>query len=233
MGRPRQSQRFPDALIFDMDGLLLDTERVDRAAFEAACRDAGYPSPDMSVYADCIGTTGRKVEAILRKGYGSGFPWEAVHKNWRQRYRERLENQPADVKPGAIEILSHAERSGIPCGLATSTHSRLAALELARAGLDGYFSVVVTGDSVRRGKPDPEPYVTAAQRLGACAGRCWALEDSANGVRSAMAAGCQVFQVPDLVEPSPELRSLGHEVVETLHDVLAVLLEARNGEFDD
>lgn len=222
----------PDALIVDMDGLLIDTERVDRDAFEQACRDVGWESPDMKTYADCIGTTGPDVEAILRKGYGPDFPWAVVRDTWRQRYIEYFQDRPADVKPGAGELLSYAAQRGIPCGVATSTQSPLAALKLGLSGLDGHFSVVVTGDDVRRGKPHPEPYVTAARRLGVCPDRCWALEDSANGVRSALAAGCQVFQVPDLVDPSPELRQLGHQIVETLHDVLRALKKTRVEELD-
>ena len=222
----RELRPTPDALIFDMDGLILDTERVDRKAFEDACRDAGWQSPDMNVYADCIGVTGPEVEAILRNGYGPGFPWEAVRRVWRRRYNDHMENRPADVQPGAVELLMYANEKDVPCGLATSTGSSLTATKLALSGLKRYFSVLVTGDDVRRGKPDPEPYVTAAGRLGYLPSRCWALEDSANGVRSALAAGCHVIQVPDLVVPSPELRRLGHEVAETLHDVLEALREA-------
>ena len=142
---------------------------------------------------------------------------------WRQRRLDRIENRPVDVKPGAVELLTHANDMGVSCGLATSTRSSLAEAMLARAGLDRYFSIIVTGDDVRRGKPDPEPYITAAERLGVHPSRCWALEDSANGVRSASAAGCHMFQVPYLVVPTPELRRLGHDVVETLHDVLELL----------
>ncbi|WP_446831654.1 HAD family hydrolase [Candidatus Foliamicus sp.] len=219
----RQQRSNPDALIFDMDGLLLDTERLDRDAFEEACRDAGWQSPDMTVYADCIGTTGSDTEKILRNGHCPDFPWEAVHSAWLKRRNDHLENRPADVKPGAVELLRYANKRELPCALATSTHSSLTATKLALSGLSGYFSVVVAGDDVEQGKPAPEPYITAAQRLGVRPDRCWALEDSANGVRSASAAGCYVFQVPDLVVPTSNLRRLGHEVVESLHDVLAAL----------
>ena len=222
----RQHRPTPDALIFDMDGLLLDTERIDRNAFEDACCDAGWQSPDMKVYADCIGLAGPDVEAVLRKGYGSDFPWETVRAIWRRRYLDHMENRPADVKPGAVELLTYANDKEIPCGLATSTHAILTATKLALSGLDGYFPVLVTGDEVQRGKPDPEAFITAAECLGVRPDRCWAIEDSANGVHSALAAGCHVFQVPDLVMPTAELIRLGHEVVETLHDVLEALRDA-------
>ena len=147
----------------------------------------------------------------------------------RRRYHDHMENRPADVKAGAVELLTYANEKDVPCGLATSTGSSLTATKLELSGLDRHFSVIVTGDDVRRGKPNPEPFVTAARRLGQHPTRCWALEDSANGVRSALAAGCQVFQVPDLVIPSTKLRRLGHEVAETLHDVLEALREATYG----
>ncbi|MDE0191876.1 MAG: HAD family phosphatase [Gammaproteobacteria bacterium] len=223
---PCRHRVYPDALIFDMDGLLLGTERLYRDSFEEACHDAGWPSPDMTVYANSIGATLSEGATILRDGYGPSFPWEAVRGMWRKRLLEHAGNRPADVKSGAMELLSYCRERGIPCGLATSTHSRLAARKLALARLDGYFSVRVTGDAVHRGKPDPEPYSTAAERLGIRPERCWAMEDSANGARSALAAGCRVFQVPDLIEPSEQLRGLGHEVVDTLYDVLEALREA-------
>ena len=217
----------PDALVFDMDGLLLDTERIALRAFEEACGEAGWPDPDLDVYARCIGSTGGDEGAILRAGYGPDFPWDAVRDGWWRRYHEHVEHRAVPVKPGATELLSYCVESGLPCALATSTRAALAQRKLSLAGLDGYFPVRVTGDMVRRGKPDPEPYLSAAARLGARPERCWAFEDSANGVRSACAAGFEVFQVPDLVEPLPELRRLGHTVLESLYDAIDELREAR------
>ena len=114
----------------------------------------------------------------------------------------------------------------MPCALATSTQGPLAETKLTLAGLHEYFVARVTGDLVRRGKPHPEPYLAAAARLGLEAHECWALEDSENGVRSAMAAGCQTIQVPDLVAPSETVRALGHDIVESLLDVLSRLEKA-------
>ena len=218
----------PDALVFDMDGLLLDTERIAREAFCEACREAGWPDPDFDVYARCIGGTGGDEGAILRAGYGPDFPWEAVRDGWWRRYHEHVEHRPVPVKPGATELLSYCVESGLPCALATSTRAALAQTKLSLAGLDGYFRIRVTGDMVRWGKPHPEPYLAAAERLGASPERCWAFEDSSNGVRSACAAGFAVFQVPDLVEPPPELRRLGYTVLESLYDAIDELREARS-----
>ncbi len=218
----------PDALVFDMDGLLLDTERIARGAFEEACRAAGWPDPDFEVYARCIGGTGGDEGAILRAGYGPDFPWEAVRDGWWRRYHEHVEHRAVPIKPGAAELLAYCSERGLPCALATSTGAELAQTKLALAGLDGYFPIRVTGDMVRRGKPDPEPYLLAAEQIGIAPGRCWAFEDSANGVRSACAAGYEVFQVPDLVEPPPELRRLGHTVLESLYDVMDELRVARS-----
>ena len=218
----------PDALVFDMDGLLLDTERIARDAFEAACRDAGWPSPDLAVYARCIGGTGWDEGAIFRAGYGPDFPWEAVRDGWRRRYHAHVEHRAVSVKPGALELLAYCWECGLPCALATSTRAELAQTKLGLAGLDGYFPIRVTGDMVRRGKPDPEPYLLAAERIGIAPERCWAFEDSSNGVRSAHAAGFEVFQVPDLVEPPLELRRLGHTVLESLYDAIDQLRESRS-----
>ena len=137
-----QHRPVPEALIFDLDGLLLDTERVNRGAFEAGLPRSWLAISRHDRLADCIGTTGSNVETILRKGYGPDFPWEAVRTIWRQRYLDRMENRPADVKPGAIELLVQASKEEIPCGVATFTHSSLTATKLTLSGLDSCFSVV-------------------------------------------------------------------------------------------
>lgn len=177
----------------------------------------------MDVYVQCIGRHGPEIGEILKRGYGPDFPWEEIGPICQRFYHEHIDQRPADIKPGALELLTYATEKRIPCGIATSSRLRTAKPKLALAKLDGFFSVVVSGDDVKQAKPHPEPYVLAAGKLGLSTDRCWALEDSENGVRSAVSAGCTVFQVPDLVEPTPYLHQLGHEIVESLHDVLAAL----------
>ena len=217
----------PAALVFDLDGLLLDTEIIARNTFVEACHKVGWYRTDMAVYIQCIGRHGPEIGEILKRGYGQEFPWEVIGPLFQQLYHEFTDHRSADIKAGAIELLAYAAEERIPCGVATSSRMRTADAKLKLAKLDRFFSVVVTSDDVKQSKPHPEPYVLAAERLGVNTDQCWAFEDSENGVHSAVSAGFTVYQVPDLVEPSPQLSRLGHTIVHSLHEVLAELRRAR------
>lgn len=212
----------PAAVVFDMDGLLLDSERLARLAFWEACDELGVAVED-AVYARCIGSTPAGTEQILQEALGPELNFPVLDRMWSDRYAARLEAGPVDLKPGAIDLLVALAELGIPRGLATSTGRGLATRKLTGAGVISYFACLICGGETARGKPHPDPYLAAVACLGVPAGAAWALEDSENGVRSAHAAGLRVFQVPDLVAPSVELRALGHAVVPSLSDVLAAL----------
>ncbi|MFN7399138.1 MAG: HAD family hydrolase, partial [Sandaracinobacter sp.] len=139
---------------------------------------------------------------------------------------ELLEQRMADgvpVKPGALELVAWAKGAGVPVGVATSTRRHRAQHHLQRVGLLKQLDLLVTRDDVVDAKPAPEPYLTAAGLLGVAPEAALAAEDSANGVRSAAAAGVPVLMVPDLLAPTDELRALAHAVVPDLHAVLAAL----------
>jgi HAD superfamily hydrolase (TIGR01509 family) len=205
-----------------MDGLLLDSERLARETFVTACRAAGW-EPDLAVYDLCVGSTYEGTERILKTEYGTDFPFETVSRRWGALYEERVLYQAIDIKSGALELLIRLDELGIPRALATSTGRSITTAKLKNARLDGFFAQLVCGGETERGKPHPDPYLEAAARLLLDPGQCWALEDSNNGVRAAHAAGLRVFQVPDLVAPSTEARALGHEIVDSLFDVLNLL----------
>ena len=211
----------PQAIVFDMDGLLLDTERIAMALFEEACGLHGV-TYDQALYERCIGTSMQGTREILEGALGAET-YHRVDREWSRLYRARVGTHAVDVKAGARELLELVRRAGLPTALATSTATPLAKIKLNLAGLDRYFATIVGGDAVTRGKPHPEPYLTAARSLGVTPERCWAVEDSDNGVRAAHAAGLFVFQVPDLVQPAPDVRRLGHPVVGSLHDVVRAL----------
>lgn len=208
-----------------MDGLLLDSERLARAAFREACGQLGVAVDD-AVYARCIGSTPARTEQILREAFGPELDYPVLDRAWSDRYAARLEAGPVDLKPGALDLLEALRERGIPRGLATSTGRDLATRKLTGAGVLSYFACLICGGETSRGKPHPDPYLAALACLGVPAAAAWALEDSENGVRSAHAAGLRVIQVPDLVAPSAELRALGHVVLPSLTHVLDVLPSA-------
>lgn len=205
-----------------MDGLLLDSERLARAAFEEACQALGFAVP-AETYLRCIGASWQETRVVLTEALGSAERYEVLSGRWESGYQARIDAGEVQLKPGARELLEDLESAGIPRAVATSTLRPTATRKLAGAGILSMFSCLICGDETPRGKPHPDPYLAAVAGLGTPAHRTWALEDSENGVRAANAAGLQVFQIPDLVPPSAELRSLGHTVAASLLDMLEVL----------
>lgn len=223
---PEPSAPFPEGVLFDMDGLLLDTERLAQEAFVQACAELGW-SADLDVYRQCIGSTEGRTRELLSAVYGDGSAYETLDACWSQHYRQRVESGAIPVKSGALALLEYLHGQQVPLGLVTSTRRQLAVDKLARVGFSEFFRATVCGGETAQGKPHPAPYLEAARKIAVAADACWALEDSANGVRAAVHAGCRVYQVPDLVEPSAELRALGHQIVSSLEDVQRVLERLR------
>jgi HAD superfamily hydrolase (TIGR01509 family) len=208
------------AVVFDMDGLLLDSEKISLATFIEACRENNY-EPDVAAYYRCIGTTPPKTREIIMEAYGGAFNYQAVSDCWRKRFNERALNNPIPLKDGALDLLEFLESRNIKKVVVTSTYRENARKMLTNAGIFGFFEFIIGGDEISHGKPDPEIYLAACRKLGEASANCLALEDSNNGVLSAVAAGLVVIQVPDLVEPSADIKSLGHKIVRSLADVPA------------
>jgi len=219
----RPNMNVPGAVVFDMDGLLLDTEKQALEAFLHACSIHGV-TPHLPTYYRCIGRS-HDTRQILIDGHAPGFPFDDVVKEWIAYSAANFRNRPRPVKAGAREILETVRKAGLPCALATSTPEPGATERLSAVDFDSYFDVMVTGDRVERGKPDPEIYLVAAAELGIDPSRCWALEDSANGVRAALGAGFSVLQIPDLVEPDDDVRSLGQVILPSLQVANELLLD--------
>lgn len=160
---------------------------------------------------------------MLRTGYGPQLDYPVLHKEWRKRYDAVVKHQAIPVKEGVIELLQWLKANNIPTAVATSTQKEVANIKLKLAQLDSYFDSFTTGCEVTHGKPDPEIYLLAAQRLGVDPQFCLAFEDSNNGVISAVSANMMTYQIPDLVEPNKEILALGHQVMPSLHEVLIML----------
>jgi HAD superfamily hydrolase (TIGR01509 family) len=213
-----------NAVIFDMDGLLLDTERIALTTFVDSCKAFDF-NPDLQVYYQCIGRTLPATRKILKDGYGESFPLDSVLETWSKKHYEETSHKPIPLKAGATNLLRHLEKEGVKKIVVTSTFHQTALRWLGNADILHYFDFVLGGDQVLNGKPNPEIYLTACQRLNEKPSNCLALEDSDNGVLSATDAGLVVIQVPDLIQPSTKIRFLGHRIVKSLNEVETVLNE--------
>lgn len=210
------------AAVFDMDGLLLDTERVCMQAFKEACQQLSLPFVQ-SAYVKIIGCNAKGIETAIMSYYEKYIDYATLRKTWMDGYWPIVENQAIPVKTGVIELLEWLTSKDIPLAVATSTHRALALTKLKLAGLDKYFEHVSTGCEVKQGKPDPEIFLLAAKRLDVDPQQCLAFEDSSNGVRAAIAANMQVYQVPDIVIPDQSLINMGHVIHPSMKDVLLQL----------
>lgn len=210
------------AVIFDMDGLMLDTESLAREAWFETMRQWGYTLTD-DVYLRVLGTTAVRTRDIFREAFGPDIPVEAMY-DQKQRYvDEAIASGRIAVKPGLIELLDWLDAQRIPKAVASSTVRAQVLTKLSTVNLAERFDAIVGGDEVAHGKPAPDIFLEAARRLGTSPSACVALEDSENGVRAACAAGMRVIMVPDLKLPDDEIRMLVECVLPSLHEAHQVL----------
>ena len=208
-----------DAVIFDMDGTLLDTERVAQEAFFTACDELGV-APRRDLLVRCVGAAEPLARQVLREGYGPDLDCEAFFQVWSRNFDSLSQATPAPLKEGAIALLDAVAQLGLPMAIATSSGTAHAVQKLQQAGLLDRFRTVIGADQVQNPKPDPEVYLKAAGILGVDPRACLAVEDSEYGVRAAHAAGMTVIQVPDMTQPTADLRALGHIVLTSLKEVV-------------
>lgn len=207
-----------EALLFDLDGLMLDTEPLYEQAWREAAGTLGFEL-ETELYRSLIGRDYRDSVQALERRWGGGFDPDRFHRLWTEVWHELIEERGISRKPGLDELLDWSDARSWPCAVATSSERRQAERSLAATGLSDRFEVLVPGDEIARGKPEPDIYEQAARLLGVDPRRTVALEDSNAGVRAAAAAGCRVFMVPDRVPPSAEARGAADAVCRSLHQV--------------
>ena len=207
----------PAAVLFDMDGLLIDSERIAQEVTREASLHLGLALPE-PLAMRMIGLGRDALERMLAAEMGGDFAFERFQTEWESRYYERIA-QGVPIKAGVAEALAALAAAGLPCAVATSTHTDFARYKLEQAGLLAHFSVVVGRDAVPHGKPAPDLYLHAAKQLGIAANRCWAFEDSLPGLTAAVASGARTHWVPDLAQIAAHELPEGVETVASLHEV--------------
>lgn len=203
-----------------MDGLMIDTQRVATRSWKRAARVFGFTLTD-EINFKLIGRNVLDSNSILTKELGNEFPVNDCRNLMMKIYSEDISKNGISLKPGLLNLLSYFKEYSIDYALATSTSRELTLQRLEMTKLINRFQIIVTGDDVVNGKPDPDIYLKASLLLKTPPSSCIVLEDSFAGIRGAYNAEMIPIMVPDLLEPSDEVRSLAHAVVPSLVEAKA------------
>lgn len=194
--------RKPRAVVFDLDGTLIDSEALVKEAWLATCGKLGLTLTEAQ-FLSCVGMHREHNEVQLRTFFGADFPTDTFYAMTSAHVGDGV----APLKPGALELMRALDDMQAPFALATSSRKLWVERHFSAHDLARRFHAVVTRDDVTNGKPDPEPYLKATQMLGHAPGDVLAIEDSHAGVRSASAAGCMTVMIPDLLAANDEMRA--------------------------
>jgi HAD superfamily hydrolase (TIGR01509 family) len=205
-----------------MDGLMFDTEALNADGWKAAGKLHGFEITD-DLLQKHIGFNVETTRRLMQDHFGAGFDFDAVRAD-RIAYSHRyIEEKGMPLKPGLRELLAYLIKSGIKTALGSSSDERIVRFYLERAALNHKFDVIVCGDKVKRGKPEPDIFLRALEELGVSSDDCLVLEDSYNGITAAYRAGIRSVMIPDLLPPTPECEKLFFRKAESLTEVIAIV----------
>ena len=204
-----------DTVIFDMDGVIFDSEILVLQAWKEVAERHGIAGVEAACH-ECLGTNSVVSKGVFLKHYGEDFPYEEYKAEMAEVFFSHASGGKLAKKPGVEELLKYLKMRGFKIGLASSTREVLVRSEISDGGLLGYFDQIVGGDMVERSKPEPDIFLEACRRLGTRPENCYVIEYSHNGIRAAYAAGMHPIMVPDLMEVTEEMKSLAEEILGSL-----------------
>ncbi|GHU64501.1 hydrolase [Clostridia bacterium] len=217
-------------VIFDMDGLMFDTEVLCTEGWFAVAERYGLAGMNRDFIAGTKGVKRDVTEALFKEYFGNAIDFVSFYADRDAYVNERIDEQGVPVKPGLIELLTVLQQLGIPRAVASSSgHDRVYGY-LRKAGLVDRFDAIVTGSDIKNGKPNPEIFLAAAGRLGLAPFSCLVLEDALFGVKAAMAAGMPVILVPDEDTANEESASLATGIADSLADVIDLFPSSERNE---
>ncbi len=208
-----------DAVIFDMDGVIFDSERAVMNCW-LVLADKYHIENITEPYLACTGTNMQKTKEIMLNAYGEDFPYDRYAKEASTMYHEKYDGGRLPMKSGVVELLSFLKKNGKKIALASSTRKETVINQLRDANILDYFDEVVTGDMVTKSKPEPDIYLLACEKVGVTPKSAYAIEDSYNGIRSAYRGGLRPIMVPDLLQADDEMEGIAEAVIENLEGVI-------------
>lgn len=213
-----------DAVIFDMDGLMIDTERLAAEGWKKSAGKFGF-FIDEGRISQIRGRNIADSRELFKNWYQGEVDYDQARAVRVAYVRDYMNENGVPVKAGLVTLLKYLKEQKIPAAVATSTEREVVEKNLGQAGVLSYFDAVVCGNEVSRSKPDPEIFLTAMGKVHAAPEKCIVLEDSFNGIRAGAAAASKVIMVPDMDQPSEEIRGLCFRICSDLSEVIGVLEE--------
>lgn len=206
------------AVIFDMDGVIFDSERLVVETWMEVAKKYGIEGIEAACEA-CVGINAQATEVKMKEIYGEDFPYQEYKKEASALYHERYDDGRLPMKPGIKELLEFLEKNNIRAAVASSTRRAVVEQEIKDAGLMPFFKKIICGDMVSRSKPAPDIFLKAAEELEVDAHICYVIEDSYNGIRGAHAAGMHPIMVPDMLPATEEMDGLAEQIFQDLFEV--------------
>jgi len=210
------------AVIFDMDGLMFDTEKLAYEGWKETGKSAGFDITD-EIILTSIGRTKEDTEIIMKRHFGEDFPYTELRKQKILYSQNYIKTNGMPIKLGLLKLLDFLNGKGIKTAVATSSDRIRTEENLNCCNILDKFDNIVCGDEVERGKPEPDIFLLAAKKLGCRPAECIVLEDSENGIKAAYKAGMMSIMIPDMITPTDELKKLTHQIFESLEHVVGYI----------
>lgn len=234
MGEKTMTNNKISLVIFDMDGTIFDTERLGLQCWVEAFKTMNIPVPEKALF-NKIGLNSKDSKKLMKEESGIDFDYDEVKKVKRIIIKKHIAQQGTPIKEGFGELVQYLKQHNIKMALATSRSREMTDYYMQNAGQNfaNQFDCFITGDMIEKGKPNPDIFLHAASQLGISPQNSLVVEDSPNGIKAAYAANMKSIMIPDLVEPTDDIKQMAYTVKKNLKDVISVVskINYQNGNF--